>query len=1120
MIPVWGFITRCWGGIARAAAEAAGSGAEAIDLDVPSAQTLVREYLRLFFTKRVPKAGKDGDVAARLVTSLARNLGQATTYKTMIQDMYGTEADPASLITEETLASYLSLLKSSYFFESGRKAVMRIGGQRNAEYGAKHLRSKHATFAKAKYRLGRATIVCAALLTALVVGLGIKPTEAKADEASDNGIVVNLHDYERSGNNGWSSQSTDINDDHDILFGNTGSENTWNRYVGNNHGAWAGIVQNQLVGGYPELNFTVTGSTENLEYLFDSQNVSYIHNYSNVTGLLTKGTDGYYEFDSARQYARYNSNSNSFILSDYPRNDGQPSTPQFTPFDDRYDSNYNYSFGMDISATFYMPENGQVNDQDMVFSFSGDDDVWVFVDDVLVLDLGGIHDACSGTINFATGQITYGQTAWRNDSSRPSTLQEAFKDATGEDWDGTAYKTHTLKFFYLERGDGGSNCRIRFNLPTIPEGSVEIEKDVDYSNIPNAVSDIDFTFNAYIDYDGDGENYQLYTGPYDVYVGDRRVQTGLTATNGVITLKDGQTARLITGDLTEGQQIMRTSNYYVVETGASSDKYEVEVNGTTARWVQGDEEGSVVGATTPELTVMNTAHVLFSNSIVAQNAFNFEVHKAGNVNSNDQFYAKVMVGSKEYTGEYVLHHADGKTTSNESTNNGIIPLKAGEYAEIVGLAGGNTVTVSEVDSSGNAFINQQNYNDPSYDITGSNDTVLATHDEVMSGDAVTGISGTASEGTALGDSPVISATITNSVKVQDLTVSGLFSVNKIVHNHDLAANQFDFTVTPVEGTNTTASDAATLANIDAQGETFHNGGTADAEVSATVRSGNQITFTSAMVGNTYAFEYREVQNTFDNDYAGQDWTTDYTFDGNTYRVELTPELNDGQTALQVKMEIFKVVNGLKGDKVGNTVYYSAASQGTGAVTFENTYNPLALQITKTDEGGANKLEGAYFAVYGADGEGNMLSSPLTTIHSTATLSDDNAQGAGGFKTNSDGIVTFYNLQRGQTYYVKEVSMPSGYEANTNIYKIEINSDGSATLTKLKADGTQIGESEAMNTTQGANTIYTMSLENTHVTEIPQTGGSGSVGMGVAGVAIVTCTGAWLVSKRKGFTIRS
>lgn len=90
---------------------------EAIDLDVPSAQTLAREYLRLFFTESVPKAGKDGDVAARLVASLARNLGQATTYKTMIQDMYGAEADPASLITEETLASYLSLLKGSYLVD-------------------------------------------------------------------------------------------------------------------------------------------------------------------------------------------------------------------------------------------------------------------------------------------------------------------------------------------------------------------------------------------------------------------------------------------------------------------------------------------------------------------------------------------------------------------------------------------------------------------------------------------------------------------------------------------------------------------------------------------------------------------------------------------------------------------------------------------------------------------------------------------------------------------------------------------------------------------------------------------------------------------------------------------
>lgn len=89
---------------------------EAVGMDVPSAQTLAREYLRLFFTESVPRMGRDGDIAARLVASLSRNLGQATTYKTIIYDMYG-EPDGSASITQESVAAYLALLKSAYLVE-------------------------------------------------------------------------------------------------------------------------------------------------------------------------------------------------------------------------------------------------------------------------------------------------------------------------------------------------------------------------------------------------------------------------------------------------------------------------------------------------------------------------------------------------------------------------------------------------------------------------------------------------------------------------------------------------------------------------------------------------------------------------------------------------------------------------------------------------------------------------------------------------------------------------------------------------------------------------------------------------------------------------------------------
>src|SRR5699024_9113512 len=85
----------------------------------------------------------------------------------------------------------------------------------------------------------------------------------------------------------------------------------------------------------------------------------------------------------------------------------------------------NHYYGMTIETSFIQPKGGKINNnQDMIFEFSGDDDVWVFIDDVLVLDLGGIHGKVSGTINFANGEVT--RTDIKGSEALGTTLKKAF----------------------------------------------------------------------------------------------------------------------------------------------------------------------------------------------------------------------------------------------------------------------------------------------------------------------------------------------------------------------------------------------------------------------------------------------------------------------------------------------------------------------------------------------------------------------------------------------------------------------------------------------------------------------------------------------------------------------
>ena len=334
------------------------------------------------------------------------------------------------------------------------------------------------------------------------------------DTVDPDGVTINLFDY-------WVTTPDEngqtINRDEEesginrgfLRFGGKGNSTGINGWNGGP--IWQGIV-NPLLGedGYPVLE---EGSGESLAYLFNPDDATYgeyKRQYKNVTGLFRVNTEtGNYYYDSRENYAAFNEAENAFEV--YPDwgmrwsyENADRTNGYFFPFDGAEevftetngelehtdlncnDPEANHFFGMTMTAEFIQPAQGLVTvpgegteGKPMVFSFNGDDDIWVFIDGVLVMDLGGIHNPAGGNIDFSTGQVTL-----ENPGGTPAeittTIRECYVKALGTEFNESGFTEntfadnsyHTLQVFYLERGAGASNLKIDFNIKSRPENSI------------------------------------------------------------------------------------------------------------------------------------------------------------------------------------------------------------------------------------------------------------------------------------------------------------------------------------------------------------------------------------------------------------------------------------------------------------------------------------------------------------------------------------------------------------------------------------------------------------------------------------------------------------------------
>ena len=522
-------------------------------------------------------------------------------------------------------------------------------------------------------------------------------------------------------------------------------------------------VEKQLEGGYPVFTNGNSGSA-----LFDPGNAYYEGDGNHLFLESVFNATGYYEYSAFNNFAHYsvdpNTKKGNFTVY---QETGTPDTSSnrfffkrgnFLPFNsldesrqiknlyagdgtilDYENPNYkstlygikdavNYSFGMTMEFNFLIPKDGYDNGNPLVYEFNGDDDLWIFIDDVLVLDIGGVHDAFPGTINFATGEITGGH----GGAGGAKTIKQCFQNAgvfpDGKTWDDTkvdqyfkgdtfiSYGSHKFNMFYMEHGEGASNLQTRFNLPVIKKGNVTVEKkldntsQVDYANVA-------FAYQAFAK-DEYGDYQPLTSAVYEgtntpvVFHNGVKFFGNDTVYDNVFYLKPGEAAVF--------SNMIEDELYYVQELGID-DKYydQIFVNDVQ---IVGEQVIKVDGIyKSTEATARSRAKVTFTNHCDDRNTNELRITKRladPSENNGDTFEFRVMlenaagVLSDYYQGTYYIRddagvyyrYDGGRLVSNGQTpyacaagNNGTIAHIPPEYTVVImDLVAGTDFYVDEI----------------------------------------------------------------------------------------------------------------------------------------------------------------------------------------------------------------------------------------------------------------------------------------------------------------------------------------------------------------------------------------------------------------------------------------
>lgn len=414
-----------------------------------------------------------------------------------------------------------------------------------------------------------------------------------------------------------------------------------------------------------------------------------------------------------------------------------------------YDEPTDFYFGLEIKMDFMQPragltgnDNGDntegiwavddagneyltgspdgISDYPMKFEFSGDDDVWVYIDGVLFLDLSGIHRHVGGEIDFQNGVVNYYplSVSTGDCSSTPyktvtfaEILTAAGKTTDDLNSDGTFidYSSHTFQMYYMERGSGSGVCRINFNFPLLQTNTISVAKEltIDTGSLDDILGEPEFRFQV-LKANADGtKTTDLLVGgkeSYAVYDSTNTlVNTAVTDENGVFTLLPGQRAVFVNVALASGKYYVRElmSEAFVEQYG------NISVDGTSVTTnlgvMIGEDSFAGLDSAVKDIGEGSTVFT-FNNQISAEKLGALEIKKvldtADQGNAETEFAMEVLLDDVQIP-VGTAYIVDGEQRTVEEP--GIVYVPAGGASVITDILAGTAFTVTETSGSSDGY---------------------------------------------------------------------------------------------------------------------------------------------------------------------------------------------------------------------------------------------------------------------------------------------------------------------------------------------------------------------------------------------------------------------------------